>query len=211
MADVALLYLTGLGGLCGDRTRRNVYGYPGLLRELWEPPPWAADIEPQEIGRPLSEERAEELRPLYQQANDQSLDDMVERYRQYTYEFWVTTQLCLQHDFRIPGYEIWEPTLFETLCIERWKKLLLIARFTGSDVFENLMEAVFVYDEFTIASGTPDLFIWNSCSTSPLWFFAEVKGPRDSLRISQYNWILGNWARIQGRILLIRLVVNEST
>lgn len=102
--------------------------------------------------------------------------------------------------------------LIRSLDSFRWKNQTLrsLSQAVGSDeVIESLYTSIIQKDGYlggTIANGTPDLFIWHPDSTLHLWFFAEVKGPRDSLRESQSIWIKQNWERIQGRVILVHIL-----
>ena len=78
------------------------------------------------------------------------------------------------------------------------------------DAIEHLYDAVFdvdpddgfVYDE-EVKPGAPDLFIWHPDPSLRLWFFAEVKGPTDHLRRTQFHWLHRHWDDIQGRAMLL--------
>src|SRR5208282_5343292 len=52
-------------GLHAERTRMNMYGYPGIFRELFSPPPWV-QVEPEDCNDEITAERAAELAPLYE-------------------------------------------------------------------------------------------------------------------------------------------------
>ncbi|MCZ7681156.1 MAG: VRR-NUC domain-containing protein [Sandaracinaceae bacterium] len=41
--------------------------------------------------------------------------------------------------------------------------------------------------DFDAPDGAPDLFVWHPEPARDMWFFAEVKGPRDALRDSQFE------------------------
>ena len=65
------------------------------------------------------------------------------------------------------------------------------------------------YDDSFTAVGAPDLLVWSKQYN--FWFFAEVKGPGDSLRPSQVAWINANWNSIAGRFVLVVLHEDGST
>jgi hypothetical protein len=61
---------------------------------------------------------------------------------------------------------------------------------------------VFDFDELTPAAGVPDLLVWLPKSDPALWFFSEVKGPGDSLRSTQKEWLYQHWEVVAGHFLL---------
>ena len=94
------------------------------------------------------------------------------------------------------------------LLVESFREKLELARCLGIEQFEAIFHSVFEsfdepFDEFMVMPGVPDLFVWSE--SDQLWFFAEVKGPRDSLRGSQDAWIRANWETIRGRFALVLL------
>ena len=103
----------------------------------------------------------------------------------------------------------------EHFTIDEFESMLKLARMLGTYVFESLVQAIFIHDPedgwsdyFTPVPGLPDLFIWDD--TSLLWFFAEVKGPNDSIQLSQYNWIVQNWDNVLGHVVLLSLWPDEQ-
>lgn len=83
-ADIAIGYLSQSGFKC-DRIRMNLHGYPGLLRELSEPPPWI-EVTPEDVKDPLAPARETELRPLYIQACEAPASDLVCHFRNHLAE-----------------------------------------------------------------------------------------------------------------------------
>ena len=76
----------------------------------------------------------------------------------------------------------------------------------GVDVFYSLIDALFPSgDEFFLEPGAPDLLLWHPDGTSGAWFFAEVKGPGDSLRSTQKAWLISNRECLRGHYLLVVL------
>jgi hypothetical protein len=53
-------------GLLGDRTRKNLHGYPELFRDLLNPPPWV-EVQLEDCEGQLTPERAGQLSPAYLQ------------------------------------------------------------------------------------------------------------------------------------------------
>lgn len=62
------------------------------------------------------------------------------------------------------------------------------------------------YPKCRIADGTPDLFLWHPNIDLHLWFFAEIKGPGDSLRKTQAVWLQEHWEKIEGRFLIVHVL-----
>jgi len=67
-------------GFDGDRTHKNLFGYPGLLRELSNPPPWV-EVEPEDLNGDLAAERAHELRALILQTQSSRDEELVTLFR----------------------------------------------------------------------------------------------------------------------------------
>ena len=209
MAELVRMWFVHLG-FRADRTRMNLYGYPGLFRELLHPPPWV-EVEPEDFDGPLSSERADELKPLYLSVEQHA--DLLECYREYLREEQAHLWLPLAEYLRKNGKEqLLPPNLqsqVEEVELEDFAEKVLLARTLGSSTIEDLVEAIFDYDEFELAVGAPDLFVWDPESTPPVWFFGEVKGPRDHLQPTQYEWIQRNWDKIKGRVVLISVCNRE--
>src|SRR5437667_11925868 len=86
-----------------------------------------------------------------------------------------------------------------------FRRLVAFAKFFGVETFNAVWQAVFDFDEFTPAPGAPDLLVWllpKAAGEPGLWFFSEVKGPRDSLRNSQKEWLYQHWEVVSGHYLL---------
>lgn len=195
MADLAISYIMRLGLHC-DRTRQDLYGYPGLFQDLTAPPPWIDEVTLEDTEGPVSVQRHSELRPLYVQANQTDLTLLVEGYREYLAA--IRTNL---EKFGL-GPQI-HPAV-NHLSVDAFREKLELARLLGAEQFETIFDSVFEhFDEFRVMEGVPDLFVWSE--SHQLWFFAEVKGPNDSLRESQGGWIGSHWEAIDGRFAIVLL------
>jgi len=194
MADLAIRYFLRLG-LNGDRTRQDLYGYPGLLRDLTAPPPWV-EVTYEDIDGLESVDHTAALQPLYIQANETDPQLLIEEYRKH---------LENQHTrLRNVGLGLLAFPGTDDLSVERFRQELELARCIGGEHFEPIFHSVFqFFDDFIVMAGVPDLLVWSE--PERLWFFAEVKGPRDSLRRSQDAWIRTNWDTIRGRFALVLL------
>lgn len=192
MADIAMALLDR-SGFKSDRTRMNLHGYPALFRELKDPPPWI-EVTPEDVEGPISDGRATELRALYLLANETSLRELLDRYREHIEQSEEQRKVLVK--LGIPSL----PEQVQFL-LEKFEEKLLLTRCLGTDDFEQLYDTVFDFDEFTPAVGAPDLFVWNS--DIGIWFFAEVKGPNDHLRKSQVDWVQEHWESIRGRFVLL--------
>lgn len=190
-------------GFNADRTRANLHGYPGLFRELSNPPPWV-DVQPEDCDGPVSRVRAKELRPLYKQITGHT--DLVKRFRlnmeQRDREMELFYEIGGRSRSDLPRDAVAQVSEF---VINDFQNLINLGQLLGAGQFEKLFEAVFDFDEFDPANGTPDLFVWDTDDDAPTWFFAEVKGPRDHLGPNQYRWIGENWELIKGRIVLLSI------
>ena len=193
-ADWALAYYT-YQGFMGERTRMNLFGYPGLLRDLSSPPPWV-EVEPEDVDGDVEKERAAELRPLVEHAVEYTVDALVSAYRSEldSKAFWM------KHNFGQAS----SPDVLKS-SLDSFRELVAFAKVLGLDAYYAIFEAVFSFDEFTIAEGTPDLLIWLPHSDSPCWFFSEVKAPGDSLRQSQKAWLRQHWDLVRGHYLITML------
>lgn len=204
--DIVLNWFRSLG-LRGDRTNRSVYysGYPGLFRELVEPPPWI-EISMDDMEENISPKRAREIEPLYVQvAQGNNLEDEYQLYakrsgRQLTEG--ILPRLSTQEQIKLP--DIVE--LHYQMSLEYFRELLLLSHMLGSELVADLASAVLDEEILLPATGAPDLFLWSRDSVQPFWLFAEVKGPQDYLRPSQYEWIVSNWMSIQGHIIIVSVV-----
>jgi len=160
---------------------------------LAAPPPWVEVILEDTEG-PLSAEREAELRPLYVQANQTDPDILIEKYRKHL-DFKRTM-------LKKVGLEELTSQAMTHLSIELFREQLELARCLGIKQCETLFDCVFEpYDELIVTPGVPDLLVWSELHQ--FWFFAEVKGPRDTLRKSQANWIGTYWEKINGRFTLV--------
>lgn len=193
-ADVAMALLDQCG-FKSDRTRYNLWGYPGLFRELNQPPPWI-EIIPDDVDGPVPPARKKDLRPLYLHANEASWADLLVRFREHLDE----RQMVMEK------VGVRRPPQIQNFQLDDFKEKLLFTRCLGTENFENLCDAIFEFDEFPPYVGAPDLFVWDS--QARVWFFAEVKGPNDGLRQSQADWVRNNWDSIKGRFVLLIVMPN---
>jgi hypothetical protein len=182
-------------GFAADRTKMNLDGYPGLLRSLSEPAPWI-EIEPDDVFGEVSEGRAFELRPLVERANSEETKKLFDERRAAN----KARNLYWKELF---GRE--RSSLGDVFAEEMFGELLALGKSIGCQDFEGVWDAVFEYDEFSVGPGAPDLLVWLLDSECPLWFFTEVKGPGDSLRKSQKDWIHQNWSAVGGHFLITNL------
>jgi hypothetical protein len=172
-----------------------LYGYPSLFRDLIAPPPWV-EVTPEDTEGSVSVERKAELRPLYVQANQTNPQLLVEKYWEH-----LKYQRTM---FGRTGLGLLTPPAMTRLSVELFREKLELARCLGVEQFETIVDSVLEpFDECRVMPGVPDLFVWSE--SGQLWFFAEAKGPRDSLRESQGAWIRAHWERIKGRFALLLL------
>lgn len=75
----------------------------------------------------------------------------------------------------------------------------------GSDGLDTLADAIFDYDEFSVAPGVPDIMVWLHTPAISCWFLSEVKAPGDSLLPSQTEWLARHWKFLRGHYLLTLL------
>jgi hypothetical protein len=141
-ADVAIAYLSRSGFKC-DRTRMNLRGYPGLLRELNEPPPWI-EVTPEDVEGPLPSAREHELRPLYIQANEAPVCDLAGRFRDHL-EGRQSTMTNI-------GIEL--PADIDAL-VELFEEKIELARCLGVTDFESLYNAVLISTSSLRLQGRP--------------------------------------------------------
>lgn len=193
MADLAIRYFQRIGLRC-DRTRQDLYGYPGLFRDLRAPPPWI-EVTLEDTEGPVSVKREAELQLLYIQANQTDPQRLVDEYREH-----LTHQ---RETLEKLGVALTPPEITSSL-VDRFQQKLELALCLGVEQFEAVFDSVIEpFDEFVVATGAPDLFVWSE--PERLWFFAEVKGPRDTLRRSQLAWIRVHWETIRGKYVLVLL------
>ena len=201
MADLAIRYFRGLGLRC-DRTMAgpSLNGYPGRFRDLSTAPPWV-EVTPEDVEGAVSTEREAELRPLYLQANQMDPQLLLQKYRDL-------------REFRsapLKQLGLATPPEMTDVSVEIFQEELELARCLGVAQFETILDSIQgdfdePLDEFTTQQGAPDLFVWSE--VPHLWFFAEVKGPGDSLRGSQGDWIRYHWEAITGRFVLV--LIHEA-
>jgi hypothetical protein len=166
----------------------NLYGYPGLLRELSSPPPWT-QVKQEDIDDDISKDRAYELRPFVVHAQEQSEECLVARYR--------AKQQHVAALLNLPTYSDVAEAIMDS-----FRVLIGLAKVLGVELFDAIYDAVFKFDEFTLAPGTPDLLVWLPRQERSCWFFSEVKAPGDSLRNSQKEWLHKHWDLVCGHYLI---------
>jgi hypothetical protein len=194
-ADVALCHYRSQG-FSGDRTqaRLSLQGYPGLLRDLSGPPSWV-EVQPEDVEGYISPERAQELRPLVQLAQEHSEEFLVSRY--LTERGRHASVLD-----RIVGQAA--SAAVHELSVDCFRRRVALAKSLGVEVFSAIYDAVFSFDEFTVAEGAPDLLLWLPGEPS-FWFFSEVKASGDSLRPSQNGWLHQHWELVRGHYSITAL------
>lgn len=209
-ADTAITYLARFG-FEAERTRMNLYGYPGLFRELNEPPPWI-EVSPEDCDNSVSPHRRAELEPLYIQAitrSDAELESDFEQHQIAKENAWAwmgTTELGFRQKLMAgvsSNSNDLEPYRRQ-MSLEAFRSKVRLARCLGRRDFEAVYDAIFDFDEFTPAAGAPDLFAWQP--DQEMWFFAELKAPGDSLRQTQAEWVSSNWGRIKGRFVILQIM-----
>ncbi len=217
--DIALMFFDGLHMKCekAPATPLSFYpsGYPELLRSLSNVPPWI-EVGPEDCDGDLSESRAAELRPLYWQLRQYGAEAMLARH-----EEWITS-LRLGHGMKHdPPPDCLTPEEFRDwamqFMLEDFATVLEQGACIAEDEYDDLVDAVFPYfydpdepgREARQAAGAPDLLVWDAGES--LWFFAEIKGQKDSLRISQGEWLRVNWTRIRGNFVLVYLHVGDKS
>jgi len=145
----------------------------------------------------ISEERAHELRSFIYHAQEHSDFDLLKLIQdgQKSFDFWSE---YLTGRKSVPGAAELRAELRE----ESFLELVALAKALGVDSFNSVFDAVFDFDEFSVAPGAPDLLVWLHKPSTSFWFFSEVKAPGDSLRITQKEWLWQHWNVVRGHYLL---------
>lgn len=184
-------------GFRGDRTRNNLFGYPGLLRDLSDPPEWV-HVAPEDLLCEMDEDRRSELRPLIVHIQELTEAALIAHHRAERRAAFVRQQLFEGR------YIIIDDVKFETDAFreECFRELIGLGKVLGADLFYDIFDAVFEFDEFTPAEGAPDLLVWLPESEPSCWFFSEVKAPGDYLRDSQKAWLHQYWELVRGHYLI---------
>lgn len=191
-ADFALAFYSSIG-LDGERTRKDLLGYPGLLRELSNPPPWV-ELEPEDIDGDLDPQRARDLSSLILQTQSSSNEELVAFFRAELEE----RNSLLRRFIGLPSVS----AIVVDNRIESFRRLLSLARALNLSGFETVYDSVFDFDEFDVKSGVPDLLLWLPDQIPSLWFFSEVKAPGDYLGSSQKSWLHEHWGILRGHYCL---------
>jgi hypothetical protein len=122
-------------------------------------------------GQP-SKERLLELRPLIQQANETAAETLVSTFLSERRHARAVAERFLGVDSS-PAQD-----LVDEASATAFRELVTLAKALGVETFDRIFEAVFdldLGDEFSVAAGAPDLFIWRPTLTPAVWFFSEVK------------------------------------
>lgn len=194
-ADMALDYFAS-NGILGDRVRQNLFGYPGLLRDLADCPPWV-HVESEDTEPNTDPERAWELRAMIEHIHNCSDEELLDDFRRHHGSFArLSDELSLQRSPKELSNE--RENLF--------REMLSLGRAMGVDTFYKNHDAVFDFDEFIPALGAPDLLLWSPPGSGRFWCFTEVKAPGDSLRPSQANWLSTHFDIIRDHYFLTILL-----
>lgn len=222
-------------GLRGDRTRMNLNGYPGLLRDLFSPPPWI-EVRVEDMEEDVAEERVLELRPLYVHCAEYGYD-LLSHYHAFLeqqfedqrdvlptgffkHDVPVDEAYALLAQYGISFEKNLEPdkvlitVVNAQLLLDLYDRIRFV-EILGKDTVERVYWATFeinpidgVVDDMNAKAGAPDLLVWSEDINNPFWSFIEVKGPGDRLRESQHAWVCKHWGDIEGRFIL--LAVTDS-
>jgi hypothetical protein len=166
-------------GFYADRTTMSPEkGYPALFHELINPPDWVPSLDVSEIEKDLSQERIIELACLIEYVKNLGIENVKNKIRNSDSSAPDLANFMTKHDF----YNLYDAIFF----------------YSGSDEEDT-------FHDLLPVPGTPDLFIFDAKES--LWFFAEVKGPNDSLKESQKRWLKNNWEKIRGNYILIEIDV----
>lgn len=213
----------------GDRAKMNLHGYRGLLYELREIPPWVEDITMDEFFGEASEEGEREFRPLYTYCLELG-EKMLETYKEYLVRRRERSPFLsrrfererlglkglneredLDESERLDLQGLLDASdkgllVADKAALDDLERKIKLACLLGSEAIESLYEAITsYYDEYRVVGGAPDLFLWHPNPAYNLWFFAEVKGPRDHLRESQLGWMRGFCEHFLGRVMILHV------
>jgi hypothetical protein len=201
-AEIAMGYFNDAGFNC-DRTKMNLYGYPGLLRDLSSPPPWLR-VEMEDVVGKITSERGVELRPLFDYIHDMDATQLA--------NLFLTRWRQDQQAFRMLFLEMGAPELSQETSLHleyeahrAFSQLTNLGEVMTPSEFEGVFNAVFGFDEFTLSPGVPDLLVWLPKSSPNCWFFVEVKAHGDYLSHAQKKWLRSNWGLVCGHYLLALL------
>ena len=194
--DLALSYFQSLG-FYGNRTRMNLYGYIGDFHDLLDsPPPW---IEAQGHGafyNRVTGKTQKVWEPFWEWCFGHTFEELNEMrltaQRAYEAELGIKIPGDAQH-FLDLGEEFNFERLYALAHAFGEEKLLQVAEFL-SDWYG---------DHYQAPRGTPDLLIWRL--KPKMWFFVEVKGPSDSLRNSQINWITEFKNKVSDNVFILKI------
>src|SRR4051812_40990203 len=135
LVDVAIAYLAQFG-FQADRTRMDLFGHPGLFRELGQPPPWI-EVTPDDVDGVISADHQKELRPLYLQAHQLSIESLRHRYKQHL--------MFRRERMQTLGITAYDQTRRERI-LEVLEDKLRLARCIGPEIFENLYQSIFDFE-----------------------------------------------------------------
>lgn len=87
-----------------------------------------------------------------------------------------------------------------------FKRLYALAHAFGEEKLCQVAEFLSDWhgDLYQARPGTPDLLMWRL--DPKMWFFAEIKGPKDSLRSSQIKWMAEFKDEISDDIFILKLI-----
>ena len=201
-ADIALAYLQ-MHRIFADRVRMNIYGFPGLLRDLSNPPPWI-EITPEDCLYPQSPDRQADCDALIAQLKRYGTNVILDRHEEFLLEenqrrAWTVAERGLGE--RTPSVN----RHLEDSKRQSFYEVVSLASSLELTEFDALRNSVFALDEFTVAPGVPDLMLWFENSGEWTWALAEVKAHGDYLSHRQHEWLYENWSTISGHFLLLSL------
>ncbi len=201
-AERAMCYFN-VAGFDSDRTKMNLYGYPGLLRELASPPPWL-HVEMEGVAGEISSERSAELRSLFDYIHDTDATLLARRFTEWCQDTQSSSRLLfLETERSAPSQET--TSLLEAEAHKSFSRLTNLGEVIARSEFEVIRNAVFDFDEFTLSPGVPDLLVWLPKSSPNCWFFVEVKAHGDYLSHAQKEWLRSNWDFVRGHYVLALL------
>jgi hypothetical protein len=201
-AERAMSYLNDAGFDC-DRTRMNLYGFPGLLRDLASPPPWLY-VEMEDVVGEISSERATDLRPLFDYIHDTDATKLAALFDEWRQDLRASRKfLHSEVGDSMPSRET--SLALEAAASESFSRLTALGQAIAPSEFCGIWNAVFGFDEFTLSPGVPDLLVWLPKASPGCWFFVEVKAHGDYLSHAQKEWLRSNLNVVRGHYLLVLL------
>jgi hypothetical protein len=200
LEDLALSYFQSLG-FHGNRTRMNLYGYLGDFRDLVDsPPPWIEAQGPGTFYNHVTGKTQNGWNPFWESCFSYTFEELNEMRLTVKRAYKAIRE---EQDIEIPGDVQHSLDLFEEF---NFKRLYDLAHAFGEEKLLQVAEflADWFGDHYQALPGTPDLLIWRL--KPKMWFFAEIKGPRDSLRNSQINWITEFKDKISDNVFILKVI-----